>query len=287
MNEIVLSAEGLEKSFGQHRVLKGIDLSIRRGEIFGLIGPSGAGKTTLIRILTGQLPADQGRASILGESTAALSDRFYRSIGVVFDSLGLLERLTCQQNLSVFARIHSIPNARIHQALSAVGLQDAAKCKACYLSRGMRQRLAIARAVLHNPQILFLDEPTSGLDPVNTEGIHRLIRAQRDRGATVFLTTHRMDEAMKLCDRILLLNQGAVAEQGTPAEICSRYQMNSCIRILCRDGTEQILPIGPAGAETLGRLMQEDAIETLHTTEPNLEDVFLQIAKRKEMPPCE
>lgn len=282
MSDCILSAAKVEKSFGQNRVLSGIDLAVKQGEIVGLLGPSGAGKTTLIRLLTGELLPDHGQISLLGHTGSVRSDDFYRSVGIVFDTLGLFERLTCEQNLLVFARIHSVPFARVREALIEVGLQDAAKRKACHLSRGMRQRLAIARAVLHRPRLLFMDEPTSGLDPVNTEQIHRLIRRQREEGSTVLLSTHRMEEARKLCDRVLLLNQGVIAEEGSPAEICARYNVEPRIRVLLRDGREELIPLGPAGADALGQLMRENAVEALHTTEPSLEDVFLQIAKGKE-----
>ena len=282
MKKIVLSASEVKKSFGRHAVLRGVDLSVRQGEIFGLIGPSGAGKTTLIRILIGELSTDSGSVSVLGASPMQADNAIYRSMGVVFDSLGLFERLTCEQNLSVFAQIHGIEISRIRQALADVGLSDSIRCKACHLSRGMRQRLAIARSMLHNPKILFLDEPTSGLDPVNTAEIHRLIMAQRDRGTTVFLTTHRMDEAMKLCDRILLLKDGVAAEEGSPAEICARYSMDHRIFVTKKDGEELCLSQGKEDAEVLYRLMQEKAIVRMHTVEPDLETVFLEISGRKE-----
>lgn len=281
MQEPIIRVGHLVKSFG-HPVLCGIDLEVQRGEIYGLIGPSGAGKTTLIRILTGELSADSGEISVMGATPNRSGDDFYRSIGVVFDTLGLFERLSAYQNLAVFARIYGIPEARVGQALSDVGLDLAANNKAYQLSRGMRQRLAIARAVLHEPSLLILDEPTSGLDPVNVEGIHRLIRAQRDRGATVFITTHRMDEAMKLCDRILLLNRGVVAEQGAPKEICAGYNVDPRVHLILKSGEELELPAGPEGAEELRRLTRADAIKSIHSTEPDLEEVFLRIAQRKE-----
>jgi ABC-2 type transport system ATP-binding protein len=144
-------------------------------------------------------------------------------IGLMLDENGLYTRLTCLQNLNVFAGIYGISRKESREALESVGLGDSAKKAVRKLSKGMEQRLALARAILHKPKVLFLDEPTSGLDPATARGIHRLILNLRDNGATVFLTTHNMDEAAKLCNHVALLHKGMIVEQGVPAEICERH----------------------------------------------------------------
>jgi len=202
------------KSYGQQTVLQDVCFDVGQGEIFGLLGPSGAGKTTIINILTGQTDADSGEHS-LGVTPA--------ETGLMLDENGLYRRLTARENLDVFARIYGIARDHVAEALRDVGLADAADKPVSALSTGMRQRLALARALMHRPKVLFLDEPTSGLDPVAARGIHKLIRAQQDAGATVFLTTHNMDEAVELCDDVALLHHGRIVEQGTPQDICERH----------------------------------------------------------------
>ena len=155
----------ISKSFGEKNVLDSISLEIGKGEIFGLLGPSGAGKTTLIKILTGQLKADSGSSEIGGRNSQMLTGADYSSFGIMMDNFGVYERLSCFDNLKIFARIYKIGNEEIYKALAAVGLSDAAKTPAGRLSKGMKSRLRLARVFMINPSILFLDEPTSGLDP--------------------------------------------------------------------------------------------------------------------------
>ena len=202
------------KRFDEQTVLSDVSFEAKEKEIFGMLGPSGAGKTTIINILTNQLKADGGSHKI---GVAPFET------GLMLDEDGLYPRLNCLENLNVFAGIYGISHQKSLQALKSVGLEDAMKKAVNALSRGMRQRLALARAILHEPKVLFLDEPTSGLDPGTARGIHQLILRLRENGSTVFLTTHNMDEAVKLCDRIVLLHKGKIVEQGAPTEICERH----------------------------------------------------------------
>jgi len=202
------------KRFGGQTVLSDISFSASKGEIFGLLGPSGAGKTTIINILTNQLDADGG-----SYSTGVTS----METGLMLEKDGLYTRLSCLDNLNVFAGIYGMPKQKSMDALESVGLKDAANKAIHQLSNGMRQRMALARAILHNPKVLFLDEPTSGLDPTTAKGIHILIESLRDRGCTIFLTTHNMDEAVKLCNHVALLHKGKIVEYGVPLEICTRH----------------------------------------------------------------
>jgi len=210
----MIKMTNIAKNFGRKTVLSNISFEIRNHEIFGLLGPSGAGKTTIINILTSQLEADSGQHRV---------DASSMEIGLMLDEDGLYKRLTCIENLNVFAGIYGIPQKKSMEALQSVGLADAAKKSVTQLSNGMRQRLALARAILHKPKVLFLDEPTSGLDPVTAKGIHKLIKNLRDRGATIFLTTHNMEEATKLCDHVALLHKGKIVEYGAPTDICARH----------------------------------------------------------------
>lgn len=210
----MIQMNNIVKRFGTQTVLTDVTFEVREREIFGMLGPSGAGKTTIINILTNQLDADGGSYKIGATSFET---------GLMLDEDGLYVRLNCLENLNVFADIYGIPRKKSLEALKSVGLEDAAKKTVGKLSRGMRQRLALARAILHQPKILFLDEPTSGLDPATARGIHKLIHNLCENSATIFLTTHNMEEAVKLCDNVALLHKGEIVEQGVPVEICERY----------------------------------------------------------------
>ncbi|MDR1340345.1 MAG: ABC transporter ATP-binding protein [Prevotellaceae bacterium] len=210
----MIKLNNIVKHFGEQVVLSDVTFEVKEREIFGLLGPSGAGKTTIINILTHQLEADSGIHEIGATSFET---------GLMLDEDGLYVRLNCIENLNIFADIYGIPRKKTLETLKSVGLENAAKKSVGKLSRGMRQRLALARAILHEPKVLFLDEPSSGLDPETARGIHKLIFNLRDKGATVFLTTHNMEEAVKLCNCVALLHKGVIIEQGAPGEICERH----------------------------------------------------------------
>ena len=202
-NEIEIM--NVEQTFNGRKVLNGINVKIEKGEIFGLLGPSGAGKTTLIKILTGQLKQTAGKAKILGKDARKLTGEDYKEIGIMMENFGLYERLSCFDNLKLFAKIYEIKDEEIREILKEVGLFEAKKTFAMNLSKGMRNRLQLARVLMLNPDILFLDEPTSGLDPVTVDEIHGLIQKEKEKGTTIFLTTHNMAEAEKLCDNVAFL----------------------------------------------------------------------------------
>ncbi|MBR5975936.1 MAG: ABC transporter ATP-binding protein, partial [Clostridiales bacterium] len=203
----MISVAGISKSFGEKKVLDGVSFSVEDGEIFGLLGPSGAGKTTLIRVLTGQLRFEEGDAMVMGKRVSQLSGADKKQFGIMMDDFGLYERLTCYQNLRVFADIYGVDDAAIRTVLQEVALLDAEKKEVKKLSKGMKERLRLARALLARPKVLFLDEPTSGLDPQTSSEIHEIIRKRKNAGTIIFLTTHNMTEAEKLCDHLVLLNE--------------------------------------------------------------------------------
>ena len=210
----MIQMNNIVKRFGDNTVLSDVTLEVREHEIFGLLGPSGAGKTTIINILTNKLDADGGSYQIGATPFET---------GLMIDEDGLFVRLSCLENLNVFADIYGISHDKSMEALKSVGLEESAKKAVNNLSKGMRQRLALARAILHKPKLLFLDEPTSGLDPLTARGINKLIMNLRENGATIFLTTHNMEEAVKLCDNVALLNKGRIVEKGVPLELCERH----------------------------------------------------------------
>lgn len=278
--EYRIEIKNISKSFGTKKVLKGITCSLRPGEIFGLLGPSGAGKTTLVKILTGRLIPDEGEAKLFQSPTGQLNRSVYRRMGMVMDEPALYERLSCRDNLGLFARLYGVPDIRIRELLEKTGLKEAAKRPVNRLSKGMKQRLSIARALLHQPQLLFLDEPTSGLDPSTAAKIHGLLLEAQQKGATIFLTTHNMEEATKLCHNVALLHQGSIVEYGSPKDICRSYNHQNEIHILKTDGTRVCIKNDGSQAELLAECARENQIAAIHSTEPNLETVFMELTGR-------
>lgn len=267
------------KSFENKTVLRGINLDIYKGQIFGLLGPSGAGKTTLIKILTGQLEFDSGEVRVFEKDLNKLTGEDKKKIGIMSESFGVYERLSCVDNLKIYADIYGIPYTKVNEILEYVGLGNARKKAASNLSKGMEARLRLARVFMHNPQIIFLDEPTSGLDPMSMKTIHRLILEKKNEGCTIFLTTHNMEEATFLCDTVALLNEGNIVEIGGPKEICRKYNHHKKIVIHLLSG-EDIEVCHDNSAEKIYELFRTESVETIHSSEPNLETVFLEITGR-------
>ena len=210
----MIKVQNLVKHYGGQAVLSDVTFSVESREIFALLGPSGAGKTTIINILTQQQTQDDGIAEVSVTP---------REVGLMLDVGGLYSHLNCLENLNLYARIYGLPISRSMEVLESVGLGDHASKAVSELSRGMSQRLALGRAILYSPKLLILDEPTSALDPGTARGICKLLQKLRDDGATIFLTTHNMDEALKLCDRVALLHKGEIIAQGAPIDLCSQH----------------------------------------------------------------
>jgi len=280
--ETTIEVMNLTKTFQQTTALKEISLQVTRGEIFGFLGPSGSGKTTTIKILTGQLLPTSGTAFVLGRPITNYDERLYEQIGIVTHQSGLYDKLTVEQNLQYFAKLRNLPKQRVSDLLQQVGLSDQRRKKAAKLSQGMRQRLVLARAILHQPRVLFLDEPTSGLDPSTNRSIHQLIRELSTSGTTVFLTTHDMLEATRLCDRVALLNNGKIAECASPTALRLKYNRQQSYQVRIKSQSEPLtLPASEATAQQIQHWMTSGELETIHSCEPTLEDVFLTVTGRK------
>ncbi|MBR2750729.1 MAG: ABC transporter ATP-binding protein [Clostridiales bacterium] len=277
----MIEVTNLSKSFGTKKVLDGISMTVRDGEIFGLLGPSGAGKTTLIRVLTGQLKFESGEASVMGADVRKLSGEDKKQFGIMMDDLGLYERLTAYQNLKVFTDIYGVSVDAIGKVLAEVKLDQDAKKEVSKFSKGMKERLRLARALVTHPKVLFLDEPTSGLDPQTAKEIHEIIRNRKEAGCIIFLTTHNMTEAEKLCDHLVLLNEGKIVESGSPRELCLRYDHQKRIEITTTDGEKEQLPFAGGAVERIEQVLKEGRLLTIHSQEPNLETVFMELTGRK------
>ena len=221
MNEHIIEVNGLTHYYKDQQALAGIDFSVYPGEVFGFLGPNGAGKTTTIKILTGQLHPTGGHARVAGCDVVTDRQELKPKIGVVFEVQNLYQNLSAWDNLVFTARLYGIPRKRVRQVLAQVGLTEQAKDSLKKYSNGMKQRLLIARALLPAPQVLFLDEPTRGLDPNVARSIRRLIVELSQRGITIFLTTHYMEEADQLCKRVAIIDEGRIIALDTPEHLKS------------------------------------------------------------------
>ena len=271
----VIEVRDLVKQFKNQTALNHLDFSVESGEIFGFLGPSGAGKTTTIKILTGQLLASSGETKLLGRATDALTQDIYQEVGIVTDNSGLYENVSVYHNMKFFADLLKVDKKRIDFLLERVGLAQDKKKLARRLSKGMRQRLVLARALLHSPKVLFLDEPTSGLDPATAQAIHKLLKEVQAEGTTIFLTTHNMEEATKLCDRVALLNDGKIVSLDTPRNTCLNFKRERKLEVGLKDKSQVVINQDSAGIAQLNEWLSQDLVETIHSNEPTLEEVFI------------
>ena len=271
----MIKVERVTKRFGDNIALNQISFSINEGEIFGFLGPSGSGKTTMINILTGQLQANSGKTELLGKDSQKLLPSDFEELGLVGDTSGYYEKLSLYNNLLLFARLYGVSKSRIEEILKQVGLYDSKDTPAERLSTGMRQRMLLARALINYPKVLFLDEPTSGLDPTTSKKIHKLLQELKERGTTIFLTTHDMNEATLLCDNLALLNKGDLIEQGSPGEIIQKYNTEKNVAVTYSDSTKKVVRFEDLQQEDYKKMM------TIHSCEPTLEDIFIKLTGEK------
>lgn len=278
--ENIISVKNLSKTFDKSSALKDISFHVAEGEIFGFLGPSGSGKTTTIKILTSQLLPSSGVASVLGSAILDQNREVLKDMGVLTDNSGLYERLTIKENLELFADIHKIKKTSVTDLLDKVGLLQFENREVKKLSKGMKQRVMLARAILHKPRLLFLDEPTSALDPGTTIEIHKLLVDLNREGTTIFLTTHNMHEADKLCNRVAFLDQGEIVEVGNPQKLKFKYSNNLIDVTLNEDEKVHIVANDSAGSAMIQKWMLDGKVIAIHSKEPSLEEIFLQLTGR-------
>ena len=263
--------------------LRGLDFCIDDGEIFGFLGPSGAGKSTTQNILIKLLAGYQGKVEVLGKGLSSWGRDYYEQVGVSFELPNHYLKLTARENLDHFASLYKGPKHKPEDVLEWVGLAKEADKRVAGFSKGMKIRLNVARSIIHQPSLIFLDEPTSGLDPVNAEKIRQLILRLREEGATVFVTTHNMDLADSLCDRLAFIASGKIAAMGAPAELKKQYGRR-VLRVAFRSETGELckeqFPMdnslgSNASFQTL--IAHGDCIETMHSDEASLEKIFAKV----------
>ena len=271
----MIIVKNVTKKFGQKVALEEISFEVKKGEIFGFLGPSGSGKTTMIKILTGQLNADSGQTELLGKVSEKLTPADLEQIGLVSDTSGFYEKLSLYKNLQAYAKLYGKPNSRVDEVLKQVDLYDSKNLAAEKLSTGMKQRMFLARALINKPQVLFLDEPTSGLDPTTSKKIHELLLELKEAGTTIFLTTHDMNEATLLCDRLSLLNRAHLIEYGTPSSIIQKYNHEKKVQLTFLDETKTQITFEELGQTDLAQVV------AIHSCEPTLEEIFIQLTGEK------
>lgn len=283
----VIRVRGLTYTYPKSRApaLKGMDFSVRRGEIFGFLGPSGAGKSTTQKLLIGLLRGHGGEAQVWGRDPLDWGPDYYRRIGVSFELPNHYQKLTALENLQFFASLYDGATLDPMELLDSVGLADHAKTRVGKYSKGMQMRLTFARALINGPELLFLDEPTSGLDPVNARKVKDIILDLKARGRTVFLTTHDMATANELCDRVAFVVDGGIAALDTPAELrIARSQRTVRVEYRGMDGglaTADFPMDDLADNPAFRELLRRSHIETIHSREASLDDVFVEVTGRR------
>lgn len=264
--------------------LHDLSFTIERGEIFGFLGPSGAGKSTTQKILIGLLKGYAGHARVLGKDLSAWKSDYYERIGVSFEHPNHFLKLTALENLSYFGSLYSRPCLPSQELLELVGLEHDGTTQVGQFSKGMKNRLSVARALLHRPELLFLDEPTSGLDPANAHRIKELIRAQCDAGTTIFLTTHDMAVADTLCDRVAFIMDGHIRLINSPRALKLTYGSPTVQVEYGHNGqtTREAFPLtGLSDNRAFLHLLQSEQVQTIHSQEASLEDIFMQVTGRR------
>jgi ABC-2 type transport system ATP-binding protein len=280
-----ISIKGLRMSYGETEAVRGIDLEVHRGEIFAFLGPNGAGKTSTVEILEGYRKRTGGEVSVLGEDPANAGSAWRDRIGIVLQSNSLDPYLTVRESLELYAGYFSHPRS-VEEVIALVGLEEKAEERARKLSGGQQRRLDVGMALVGDPELLFLDEPTTGFDPSARRQFWDVIAGLRDLGKTVFLTTHYMDEAQRLADRVTIIAAGQIVAEGTPEDLGERDKATTTIRYRDAAGEEISIetldPVRELNRLTADAMERGEDLEGLEVTRPSLEDVYLDLTETTE-----
>jgi ABC-2 type transport system ATP-binding protein len=275
---VAIEVEGLEKSYGELRAVRGLSFAVERGEVFGLLGPNGAGKTTTVEILEGYRSRSAGRVSVLGHDPGQRDRRLQERVGIVLQSSGFYPRVTVREAVEHFGKAYPAPRDT-EETIELVGLEGKADARTMDLSGGQRRRLDLALALVGDPELVFLDEPTTGFDPAARRTAWNAVRSLRDLGKTVLLTTHYLDEAQALADRVAIVKDGRIVAEGPPGELGperSRY------RVSYLSGGRRVEHQTDDPTELLHRLTRDalargERLDGLEVTRPTLEEVYLEL----------
>jgi ABC-2 type transport system ATP-binding protein len=295
---LTITADGVRKRYGEVRAVDGVSFEVPEGEFFGILGPNGAGKTTLLEIIEGLREADEGAVSVLGLAPWPRSPRLLPRIGVQLQSSSFFERLTAREQLRTFGSLYGVPPAKADAMLETVGLTDKADVRVEKLSGGQAQRLSIACALVHDPELVFLDEPTAALDPQARRNLWDVLRAINTEGRTIVLTTHYMDEAEVLCDRVAIMDSGRILRLGPPAALVRDLDAPSRIGIAsgtltaeearALPGADEVTDDGVslvistrAPSEVVAAMAARNALDGVQIRGATLEDVFLDLTGRE------
>ncbi len=277
----MLELTDVVKRFGSREALAGLTLSVEPGEAFGLLGPNGAGKTTTIRMACGLLAPDSGRVEFEGFGPPT-SAEVRRVLGVAPQSLAIYDELTCAENLEFFGRLFGMSRSarreRAYAIMERVQLEGRARDKVATFSGGMKRRLNLAAALMHEPRIVFLDEPTAGVDPHSRHAILELVRELQGEGVTIVYTTHYMEEAQRVCDRVAVMDQGCLLALGTVDELIAAHGGETVVTVERGTVHERVVTAEPMGV--LSEATRDTSVTSLRVERPDLEAVFLSLTGR-------
>ena len=276
MSSAAVTVRGLRKRYGAHEAVRGIDFEIPRGEVFGLLGPNGAGKTTTVEILEGYRTRDDGDVEVLGEDPQRAGREWRERLGVVLQSSALYPNLSVRESLKAFGGYYASPR-NAEEVIAIVGLEEKAGARVRTLSGGQKRRLDLALALIGDPELIFLDEPTTGFDPGARRAAWDTIRGLRELGKTILLTTHYLDEAEQLADRVAVIREGVIVREGSPAELTGG---SARTEIRFRRNGELVVEQTTEPTRRLHELIHElggEEIAELEVRRPTLEDVYLEL----------
>lgn len=273
----IIRIESLEVRYGAFRAVDGLDLSLHRGELFGLLGPNGAGKSTTVRVLIGQRQPDWGRATVGGFDVVRQWHKVKPLFGYVPDRDNHFDEFTGRRNLKIFADLYSAPRARIDECLAVVELQEAADLPVRGYSLGMKKKLLLARALLHDPLVLYLDEPTANLDIHSCGIVHRILRERVKAGHTVLLTTHNMQEVESICDRVGIMAKGRLIALDSPLALRSKHTERK-VDVILTDGERLVFDLDREEERArLADLTRTGRLGSMHTREFDFHSTFLKL----------